>query len=289
MEKTFVKTYTFDTHKDLKILYTGKAVCGSLHSFGPAVRPNFIVHVITSGKGTFHIDGKKYAVKQGQGFIIPPDKRTFYQANRTHPWSYYWVAFTGELATQYLEGLGFDAQHLVFKTENLTRLSEIVEETFIYDQSSVHSELMLSALLHEFLALLQQSKNEITANNQAINPHVQNAIDLIKSNYATNISVQSLAENLALNRSYLSSIFKKEMGLTLQQYITEYRLTRSAELLSISDFPIEVIAEYSGYKDPLVFSKAFKRKFLETPTQYRKNEQKKLQEYEENKNPFTLE
>jgi len=289
MEKTFVKTYAFDTQKELKLLYAGKADCGPLHSFGPAVRPNYIVHIVSNGKGTYHIEDKKFQITAGQGFMIPPDKRTFYQADREDPWSYYWVAFSGLLAAPYLEGLGLDSHHLVFNVDNLEKIVSIIEKNFEFDRNSVYSELMISSLLYQFLALLQQSKNEVTTSNQAVNIHVQHAIDFIKSNYATNVSVQQLAATLSLNRSYLSAIFKKEMGLTLQQYLTEYRLTRAAELLMISDFSIEMIAEYSGYQDPLVFAKSFKRKFEMTPTQYRKKEQQKQKRYDETGAPFILE
>ncbi|MGG5371907.1 AraC family ligand binding domain-containing protein [Enterococcus sp. AZ196] len=288
MEKSFVKTYAFDTQKDLKLLFTGKAACGALHSFGPAVRPNYIIHIVTSGKGSYQIDNRRYQVTAGQGFIIPPDKLTFYQADREEPWNYYWAAFTGELASPYLEGLGFDKNHPIFFVEHLEKAVELLEKTFLLDQTSVYSELMLSALLYEFLALLQQSKEQIATTNQVTNPHVQNAIDYIKANYAADISVQSLAHTLSLNRSYLSAIFKKEMDLTLQQYITEYRLTRAAELLGISDFSIEIVAEYSGYRDPLVFSKAFKRKFSLTPSQYRKKMQERQQRYDETGQSITL-
>ncbi|MDU5336573.1 AraC family transcriptional regulator [Enterococcus sp.] len=289
MEKSFVKTYTFDTQKDLKLLFTGKAACGALHSFGPAVRPNFIIHVITEGKGVYQIDNQKYPLAAGQGFIIPPDRLTFYQADREEPWSYYWAAFTGDLAASYLEGLGFDQKHPVFYVEHLEKIRTILEKTFLLDQTSIYSELMLSSLLHEFLALLQQSKDHIATTNQSANLHVQHAIDYIKSNYAADITVQSLAHALSLNRSYLSAIFRKEMNLTLQQYLTEYRLTRAAELLSISNFSIEIVAEYSGYHDPLVFSKAFKRKYALTPSQYRKKILERQQRYDETGKSFIVE
>lgn len=289
MEKSFVKTYTFDTQKDLKLLFTGKAACGALHSFGPAVRPNFIIHVVTEGKGVYQIDNQKYPLAAGQGFIIPPDRLTFYQADREEPWSYYWAAFTGDLAASYLEGLGFDQKHPVFYVEHLEKIRTILEETFLLDQTSIYSELMLSSLLYEFLALLQQSKDHIATTNQSANPHVQHAIDYIKSNYAADITVQSLAHALSLNRSYLSAIFRKEMNLTLQQYLTEYRLTRAAELLSISNFSIEIVAEYSGYHDPLVFSKAFKRKYALTPSQYRKKILERQQRYDETGKSFVVE
>lgn len=281
MEKTFVKTYPFETQKDLRLLYTGKAICGALHSFGPAVRPNFIVHIVTEGEGNYHIDGQVYHVKQGQGFLIPPDKSTFYQADRENPWSYYWMALSGNLAPVYLDSLGLDTKHPIFKAACLEELIEIVEATFEFDEVSIQAELMLSSLLYRFLSLLQQSNTSTVAVNKAVNPHVQYAIDYIRANYATDLTVKSLAEALSLNRSYLSTIFKDEMGITLQQYITEYRLTRASELLGLSQLRIEDVAEYSGYKDPLVFAKAFKRKYKQTPSQFRKSEQKRQELFQD--------
>lgn len=270
MERSFVKSYAFEVEKDLCLLGTGKAICGALHSFGPAVRPYYVLHIVTAGHGSYDIDGHIYSVKGGQGFLIPPDKRTFYQADREDPWNYYWVSFSGNLASLYLDGLGLDSKHPVFKAEKMEELVAIIEEAFLIDEVSIQAELMLSSYLYKFLSTLQQSDTSIITSNKVVNPHVQYAIDYIKANYASSLTVTSLAHSLSLNRSYLSTVFKKEMNVTLQQYITEYRLTRAAELLGMSQLRIEDVAEYSGYRDPLVFAKAFKRKFKRTPSQHRK-------------------
>lgn len=281
METSFVKTYFFKNQKDLKILFSGKAICGSLHSFGPAVRPNYIIHIVTDGKGRYQLDNESYEVSAGQGFIIPPDTRTFYQADKEDPWNYYWIGFEGALAEFYLNALGCNGHHPVFQAENVSRITEIIEESFSWDQESLFAELMLSARLYEFLTLFKQNAGSSGVKDQARNPHIQEAIAFIRSNYATQMTVKSLAKALSLNRSYLSSIFKQEMGVTLQQYLTDHRLTRAAELLSLNNFTIDEIAEYSGYRDPLVFSKAFKRKFAVTPTAYRKMEYKKQEQCNE--------
>ena len=97
METSYFKSYFFNNQKDLKILFSGKAVCESLYSFGPAVRPNYIIHIVTKGKGRYQLDNESYEVTAGQGFIIPPDTRTFYQADKEDPWSYYWIGFEGDL------------------------------------------------------------------------------------------------------------------------------------------------------------------------------------------------
>lgn len=281
METSFFKSYFFNNQKDLKILFSGKAVCDSLYSFGPAVRPNYIIHIVTEGKGRYQLDSESYEVLAGQGFIIPPDTRTFYQADKEDPWHYYWIGFEGELAAFYLDALGCNGYHPVFQVENMDRIIEIIEDSFMWDQDSLFAELMLSARLYEFLALLKQNTKNPDVIESGRNPHIREAIAYIRSNYATPMTVQSLAEALCLNRSYLSSIFKQEMGVTLQQYLTDHRLTRAAELLNLNNFTIDEIAEYSGYSDPLVFSKAFKRKFSVTPTAHRKAEYAKQEQHNE--------
>lgn len=282
METAFFKTYFFNNQTDLKILFAGKAVCESLHSFGPAVRPNYIIHIVTKGKGRYQLDNESYEVAVDQGFIIPPDTRTFYQADKEDPWSYYWIGFEGDLAGFYLDALGCSGHHPVFQTENMERIIEIIEESFLWDQESLFAELMLSARLYEFLALCKQTSENPVAKDQPRNPHIREAIAYIRSYYATPMTIQNLAEALCLNRSYLSSIFKQEMGVTLQQYLTDHRLTRAAELLGLNNFSIDEIAEYSGYRDTLVFSKAFKRKYAITPTAYRKTEYARQVQLKEN-------
>lgn len=282
METSFVKTYFFNNQTDLKILFSGKAVCGSLYSFGPAVRPNYIIHIVTKGKGRYQLDNESYEVTAGQGFIIPPDTRTFYQADKEDPWNYYWIGFEGALAAFYLNALGCSGHHPVFQVENMDRSIEIIEESFSENQDSLFSELMLSARLYEFLALFKQTAEHSVTNDKPLNPHIREAIAYIRSYYATPMTVKSLAEALCLNRSYLSSIFKQETGVTLQQYLTDHRLTRAAELLGLKNFSIDEIAEYSGYRDTLVFSKAFKRKYAITPTAYRKAEYERQMQLKEN-------
>lgn len=58
-----------------------------------------------------------------------------------------------------------------------------------------------------------------------------------------------------------------------QEYLSNFRLTRAAELLKLTDYTIESIAISCGYRDPLVFAKAFKKKYGASPMRYRKTYQ----------------
>ena len=85
---------------DLSLSFCGYADCQPGYSFGPAVRPNYIIHYILNGKGTFQIGDSVYPLKKGEGFLIEPDVLTYYQADQNDPWTYLWVGFTGKNAEQ---------------------------------------------------------------------------------------------------------------------------------------------------------------------------------------------
>ena len=63
------------------LCFCGYAQCSSRHYFGPAARPNYLIHYILSGKGVYQVGEKRYELQAGQGFLIEPEVLTFYQAD----------------------------------------------------------------------------------------------------------------------------------------------------------------------------------------------------------------
>src|SRR5699024_4417044 len=136
----------------------------------------------------------------------------------------------------------------------------------------------LQSLLYSFLSILSDSLSTITKETSDINnEYVKKAVTYIQQNYSKPISVTELADFVSLNRSYLSTLFRKNMNCSIQDYLLDFRITRAAELLSLTDLSINQIAESCGYQNPLVFSKAFKRVKKKTPTDYRKYDRLKAQ------------
>lgn len=113
--------------------------------------------------------------------------------------------------------------------------------------------------------------NKYDDSNPVIIEKIQN---YIKENFKEDISRKKIANFVSLNPSYLSRLFKKEMGLTLTEYITELRLKEAKKLLIETEKTITIIAEEVGYKNYSYFSKIFKEEFGVTPWEYKKNYQK---------------
>ena len=80
---------------------------------------------------------------------------------------------------------------------------------------------------------------------------------------------------MGISRGYLHKLILEVLSQSPQDYLVSFRMTRGAELLSVTELSIEEIALSCGYADPLAFSKMFKRKMGVTPRQYRKDNWKK--------------
>lgn len=85
------------------------------------------------------------------------------------------------------------------------------------------------------------------------------------------ISLNVLAEEFHLSASYISQLFKNEIGVNFLAYLTNIRMEQAKKLLLSSSLSIAEVSEKSGYGDYRVFTKAFKKSEGVTPSQYRRN------------------
>ena len=84
------------------------------------------------------------------------------------------------------------------------------------------------------------------------------------------LSLAVIAEELSVSRSYLSSRFSEETGMTITDYITKRRIENAQELLEYTTFPVQDIASLSGYDDAAYFTRSFKKMTGISPRDYRK-------------------
>lgn len=93
----------------------------------------------------------------------------------------------------------------------------------------------------------------------------------IKRCCADKLSLDSLAKEVFLSKSYLSSVFKKETGLSLTAYITKVRVDKSKKLLIEDNASLAYISSQCGFKDQSYFTKVFKKETGISPRKYRKD------------------
>lgn len=124
MEDAYVLQLKNRKFSEFYLCFCGYADCSPLHSFGPAVRPNYLIHLILQGKGKYMIGEESYNLEAGEGFLIEPEVSTFYQADAEQPWSYMWVGFSGTKAKEYLRDIGLGGEQKTFRFRNMEELKK---------------------------------------------------------------------------------------------------------------------------------------------------------------------
>ncbi len=95
------------------------------------------------------------------------------------------------------------------------------------------------------------------------------ALDYIYLHLHETIEANAIAAHVGLNRSYLSTLFKREVGVTLSDYIREKRVETAKNMLKFSDFSMQEIGNYLAFHSQSHFASVFKAHTGVTPGAYR--------------------
>ncbi|MDE7201845.1 MAG: helix-turn-helix domain-containing protein [Lachnospiraceae bacterium] len=99
----------------------------------------------------------------------------------------------------------------------------------------------------------------------------QKVITYINSDLTADLSLKAMSDWLNVNASYLSTLFKKEVGIPLTDFVNRQRIDRAKKLLIVTELPTKTIAQQCGIPDIYYFSRLFKRRTGVTPKYYREN------------------
>ncbi len=271
MEKAYKLEFPGEKTGNLFVNCCGCSQTEPLHSFGPAIKPHYLIHYVLSGKGIFSMGGKEYPLKAGYGFLIMPEELAFYQASQEDPWTYVWIGFSGDQADRLIQNMGLSLQNPIFKSEHSEEIYEIVKDMMEHNTFDMSDELRRNGFLSVFLSIIANStKASDQSDNDRANHYVRKAVEYIQGNYCNPIKITEVADYVCINRSYLYTLFMNSMGISPQQFLATFRITKATELLQLTSLPIESIALSCGYVDPLVFTKAFKQMKGMSPSVYRK-------------------
>lgn len=94
-------------------------------------------------------------------------------------------------------------------------------------------------------------------------------MDYIYSHIHTRITIKQLAEHTNLSESYLSKIFRKEMGMPVSEYVIHLKIEKAKNLLAFSDYSLIDISNYLAFSSQSHFIQVFQKKVGMTPHKYR--------------------
>lgn len=242
--------------KNINILQFGIEENSKEANWGPGAREVYIIHYVLKGKGYFN--GKE--VKQGQGFLIRENERVEYYSDKSEPWQYFWIIFTGTAANEVCQEYLSLNEDNIFNYVDYTELYEVVERIF-------SSKLTQPKALSFFYDILSFSiKEETVVGNQ----YIKVSKEYIKINLGKPFQVVDIAKSLGISDRYLYNLFIKYEGISPKEYINNVKIKYAEKLLKNSSSSIAEIATSVGYYEALAFSRFFSKKKGVSPSEYRK-------------------
>lgn len=164
--------------------------------------------------------------------------------------------------------------------EILNCLKDIIST---YSNKETAFELELKAKLFHLFALFYKyelvvknsSKKEISTDTEY---KIKSILNYIQEHYSENITIEDLSNISSFSEYHFMKFFKKHIGMTSVEYINNYRLERSAQLLSSTDKSIMEVSMDVGFNNVSYFNKLFKTKYKLTPKEFRRVEREKEKE-----------
>ena len=109
---------------------------------------------------------------------------------------------------------------------------------------------------------------EATVNNE--NPHIKSIKQYVSKHYKEKMTLSEIANEVHLAPEYCSSLFAKQVGVSLFDFISKQRIEEAKSLIITTGFSFTKIAELCGFDDYNYFSRVFKRVAGVSPKDYRK-------------------
>ncbi len=131
-----------------------------------------------------------------------------------------------------------------------------------------NKETMICAEIIKLVSMLNMAINEVIGYNGEDRVKkgfiLDHCIKFINANISKRLTINDIAENMFVGRSYLQHVFKKEMGMSISEYITKQKMTIAKSLLE-QNYKATVVATKLGYDNYTTFRIKYKKFYGITP------------------------
>ena len=235
--------------------------------------PSYLIKITLSGEGFLEYEGQSCRLPVGHFFWIdcrkPQTYRTF---SPDGSWRVLWVHFHGVGCAyayeRFLAAGGGRSDGVLppdgVAAEAVRALLDLYAGETRGLEADVRAAALLSTAMSECIAAA--SRKFDSASSAA----VREARDYLVLHFAEPVTLDDLAKRLSLSKYHLQKLFKRQMGRTPYEYLTDLRLDRAKELLRATDQPVGRVAEDVGLDNVSYFIKRFRIQEGVTPAIYRK-------------------
>lgn len=237
------------------------------YSAGVVDRPYYLLHYIVSGGGTYDVNGKTYHLSEHDGFLVPSDTPVIYTADKSDPWTCYWVGFSGPAAPNLVKQMSF-RDDVVFHYDKDSYIADVMERMYRNIMDAYCPQETLSGFLLLIAGRLIHAAHEDREIIQFSPLH--QAVSFIQRSVYSSITLQDVVNYVGLSSSQLYRIFMKELGIAPYQFILKTKMEKACELIRDTKMNYVDISHVLGFEYESHFFKLFRSFTGTTPSTYRK-------------------
>jgi len=191
-----------------------------------------------------------------------------YAARITETCKFYNILVPDEIAV-----LGVDNDGLICNISDPPLSSIVLDvETGGYQAASLLHRLMNRELLDVSDIVIPPLRIELRQSTEkyvVADKYILRAIDFIRNNYDKPVSISDVIRKVPLSRRILEKRFKKELGISIYQYLLQYRVDQFSNLLIKTDKPLSELALMCGFDEYKNVARVFRKYKKTTPQQFR--------------------
>lgn len=220
------------------------------------------MHYVCSGEGRLHTCGAITPLEEGDIFFTFPAEPFAIESGEG--FTYMYISFVGLRGNQIMEDLKISSGSFLFR--NAGEVGHFWERGLSVN-GNVIALMSESVLLYTFAFLGDRLLSESREVKQSY------SIDLVKKYVDdhfsdSDFSLEAVSRELSYNKKYISTLFKKHIGIGIMEYVNTIRIQNACTMIKQGFISISDIAEKCGYGDARYFSKVFKGKMGIAPTEY---------------------
>lgn len=244
-----------------------------VHSHNDVLELLYIMH----GNGQYIVNGKQYVVQPGNLIVCSANVMHGETLNWKNNMLSYCCVLQGLALPSLPENtlLSASSNPVFFFAEDRAPVEHIILAIYeLFTRLPAQKEacnLLANALLNIVYTKAQIRKISDKAIHKNNEDFIQNIVDYLDKHFTEPLSLQDLGNKFHISPSYLSHIFKAEIGLPLMKYLMYRRIGEAQSLLMNTSLPINAIGEQLGFHDTAHFSRMFKKYIGTTCSEYREH------------------
>ena len=227
---------------------------------------------VDDGIGEITIEGKDYAMTEGNIYMLPPGiEHMFLNKNNALLKSLEIKFQINDKETEKLINelpLIMNVKEYYVKSQLLSIYKELTASEYLSDEVISHKfQLMLTYLFRCHRDYQTESEDDVFSKNCP--PEIDKVIGCIREKYGEKLTLEQLSEIAGFEKNYFLRKFKKTKKCTPMAYLRKIRIEKAKELLCFSDMSVSQIAYMTGFETVHHFSNVFLKNTGTRPKEYR--------------------